>query len=231
MADPITSQLSGMNPFTNFNIGIGTFGNIALILLVTIMIMALIGLLVFFFAVKKSYSIRIPVYKLIGNTPTRVNTFFAKEVPFGMAGDKLWRIAPKGFAMPFKIIKWLPVGKYQSAPNEFSYWIRQDGEWINFSFTNIDEKSGNMGIKFVQEDMRLQRLATEKLLEQRLLNKGFWEKYGLIIGYVFFFLVITICMIIIFYQFSKIIEKLSGLVGVLVTALEKTNAPSSLIPV
>ena len=62
------------------------------------------------------------------------------------------------------------------------YYIREDGEWINFKQINIDEESRKMNVKFVQEDMRLQRLATERILEQRLLNKSFWEKYGMILG-------------------------------------------------
>jgi uncharacterized membrane protein len=55
--------------------------------------------------------------------------------------------------------------------------------------------------------MRLQRLATERLLEQRLLNKTFWEKWGTTIMMIVVFLVISICMVIIFYQFGKVVDK------------------------
>jgi NADH:ubiquinone oxidoreductase subunit 5 (subunit L)/multisubunit Na+/H+ antiporter MnhA subunit len=69
---------------------------------------------------------------------------------------------------------------------------------------DLNKISREMGIKFVNEDMRLQRLATERLLEQRLLNKSFWEKWGTTIMMVIVFLVVAICMVIIFYQFGKI---------------------------
>jgi hypothetical protein len=139
----------------------------------------------------------------------RVAIYSAREVPFGMAGDKMWRVSWAGM-FKFKTIKWLPIGKLQSAPRLWKYWIREDGEWINYQDSNIDEVSKKMGVKFVNEDMRLQRLATERLLEQRLLNKTFWEKWGTTIMMIIVFLVIAICMVIIFYQFSKLMDKFSA---------------------
>jgi hypothetical protein len=187
------------------------------------------------FVVKKQYWINIHVFRLIGNNPTRVAIFKAKEVSFSKAGDKLWRIAPNNpLTMAFQIIKWIPVGKFQTAPREFWYWIRKDGEWINFRPADIDAISGEMGVRFVQEDMRLSRISTERILEQRLMGKTFWEKYGLIIGYTIFFLVITVAMIIIFYQWSKLIEQMTPLVNMITEAYMKSQASctasNSLIP-
>jgi len=222
---------SDLNPFANFKMGgLGTVGNIALVIGISLLIIILFGVLIYFLALRKSYNIKIHVFRLVGNVPTRIAIFRAREVLFGMAGDKLWRVAPQGLSMGFKVIKWLPVGKFQTAPHEFWYWIRQDGEWINFTPVDIDTKTSEMKIKFVQEDMRLQRLATEKLLEQRLMNKSFWEKYGLIIGYLAFFLIITIAMVIIFYQWSDIVTKIGGLVEKLTYAIEVAEKTDSLIP-
>lgn len=195
-----------------------------------------IGIIIYFYVIKSQYTIRIVAFKLIGNTPTRVANYCAKDVPFGFAGDKLWRVAPVSLlSRPFKIVKWLSIGKFQTASNEFWYWIREDGEWINFSLTDIDTQSRQMKVKFVQEDMRLQRLATEKLLQTRLLDKTFWEKWGMVIGYVIFFMFITIALIIIFYQWSKLLDKTAPLIDTMKIALEKLQEHctpvNSLIPV
>jgi hypothetical protein len=143
---------------------------------------------------------------LIGNVPTRVAIYHAKEENFGMAGDKLWRVSTAGM-FKFKALKWLPVGKIQTAPKEFWYYIREDQEWINFALNDLNMISKIMGIRFVQEDMRLQRLATERLLEQRLMNKSFWEKWGTTIMLIIVFLVVAICMVLIFFQFGKLMDK------------------------
>jgi flagellar basal body-associated protein FliL len=207
MADPIS--LSSVNPFKDMGVGgIGMWGSIAIIIVIAVLILGGIGLLIYFKSIKKSYWIRIEVSRLIGGIPQRVATYHAREVPFGMAGDKLWKVASAGM-WKIKAIKWLPVGKLQSAPRMFKYWIREDGEWINYIDSNIDDISKNMGVRFVNEDMRLQRLATERLLEQRLMNKTFWEKWGTTIMLIIVFLVVAICMVIIFYQFGKLLDKFS----------------------
>lgn len=203
-------DVTSINPFANIDLGgkIGTFGSIALVITLAVVIIGMIGFLIYWRTIKKAYWIIVHVFRLIGNVPTRVAIYSAREIPFGMAGDKLWKVAPAGM-LKIKAIKWLPVGKIQTAPREFWYYIREDGEWINFSLADLDDIQKKAGIRFVQEDMRLQRLATERLLEQRLMNKTFWEKWGTTVMMIIVFLVIAICMVLIFFQFGKLLDKFS----------------------
>jgi len=198
---------NSLNPFGAIDLGskLGSMGSILLVFAIATVILGIIGYFAYSSSVKKKFWIKIHVFRLIGNTPTRVAVYNAKEVPFGMAGDRLWKVAT-GFLM-MKGIKWLPVGKIQTAPKEFWYYIREDGEWINFSLDDLNSVQKSAGVRFVQEDMRLQRLATERLLEQRLMNKSFWEKWGTTVMMIVVFLVVAICMVVIFYQFSKVIDK------------------------
>jgi len=191
---------------------IGTIGTILLVCTIGFIIIALIGAWVFSRMQKKQYWVKIHLFRLIGNVPTRVAVYCAREVRFGMAGDMLWKVAPAGL-FKFKAIKWIPVGKIQTSASEFWYYIREDGEWINFKIEDLNEKSKVMGVKFVQEDMRLQRLATERLLEQRLMSKNFWEKWGTVVMTTIVFVVVAVCMVIIFYQFGKLLDKMSSIVA------------------
>jgi hypothetical protein len=208
-------SLSSVNPLSGVNLGssMGKLGSIALVVAIAVVIIALAGGLIYWYSVKKKYWITIEVSRMIGGVPMRVATYCAREVPFGMAGDKLWCVKNSGF-WKIKVVKWLPVGELQSAPRLFKYWIRKDGEWINFQDENLDELSKKMGIRFVQADMRLQRLATERLLEQRLLNKTWWEKWGTTTMMIIFFLVITVCMVIQFYQWGKLLDKFTQIESV-----------------
>jgi len=206
-------DLASVNPFGAVDFGgkMSSLGSILLVVAIAFVIIAIIGYFVYASSLKKKYWIKIHVFRLIGNTPTRVAKYNAQEVPFGMAGDRLWKVAT-GF-LYLKAIKWLPCGKIQSAPREFWYYIREDGEWINFSLDDINEIQKKAGVRFVQEDMRLQRLATERLLEQRLMNKTFWEKWGTTIMLIIVFMVVAVCMVVIFYQFSKIIDQFAQVVA------------------
>lgn len=206
MATPIS--LGNLNPLAGSKLfSLGSFASGLIIVAIAVVVFGLIGALIFYYVVKGQYNIKIRVFRKVGNIPTQVGYFVAREVLFGMAGDKLWRVAPNSaIQKAFKIIKWLPVGKIQTAPFEYWYYIREDGEWINFSMKDIDDVSKIMDVKFTQEDMRLQRLATDRLLEQRLMNKSFWEKWKDTIMLIIFFLVIAVCTVLIFYQFSKLLE-------------------------
>jgi hypothetical protein len=57
------------------------------------------------------------------------------------------------------------------------------------------------------------------------MQKTFWEKWGNVIMTIIFFLVTAVCMVIIFYQWSKLIDKMIPLVDALTKSLaivEKT---------
>ena len=84
-----------------------------------------VGWLVWWRLSSKQYFIKIPLYRLVGNIPTRVATYRARKFRIGKAGDFLWYV--KG------IKKFLPPATIQTAPNEYMHWEREDGEWINFA--------------------------------------------------------------------------------------------------
>lgn len=217
-----------INPFANFQF-FGMGGMLKLIILFILGLLIVVGVvvLVIWILHKKKYWIRVPLYRKVGNVPTRVATFKARVFPVGKAGDNLWFV--KGAK------KYIPPATIQSAPNEFWHWEREDGEWINFSMADLDENQKKAGVKYIHQDMRSQRVATANLLEQRLMQKGFWEKWGVVIGYVIFFLVITVAVIINLYMMGKVVQNLSPLVSRMDDMMQRlidheTGVDSSLVP-
>jgi len=176
-----------------------------MLFLIIIVIFGLVGWIIYWQITKKQYYIKIPLYKLVGNIPTRVGTYSCKIFPIGKAGDSLW------FCKGIK--KFIPPATLQSAPNEFWHWEREDGEWINFTMSDLDVIQKKAGAKYIHQDMRSQRIATNNILEQRLINKGFWEKYKDMIVHLIFYVVVMVCMIVIFWQWSDITTQVGGLIS------------------
>lgn len=185
-----------------FSVGFGTVGDMLLLVMLVVLIFALIGVAIYLWIRAKQFKYRIPLYARIGNIPTRVAIFKAKEHIIGKAGDRLFYVA--------KAKKFIEPPTIQSAPREFYMWQRTDGEWVNFAIGDLDEDSHRSGVKYVHQDMRMSRLAIDRLLEQRLMKKNFWETWGLIISYIVFFLLLTVAMVIIFWQWGNIVERLDG---------------------
>lgn len=193
-------DVAGTFGFNNFSMGgWGLWSKIFLILGISVIVLCLVGWLVWVYVRRKVYNKRIHTFGLIGNKPTRTGLNKAKSIPVGRAGDQLWYVAG--------VKKYLPPGTIQSAPNEFWYWIREDGEWINFGLSDLDEIMKKAGAKYIDQDMRMQRLATDRLLEQRLMQKSFWDKFGDKIALLVFFIIIAVSLLIFMSQYGKIIDK------------------------
>jgi len=214
-------SLADANPFGKFDLSLGFIGNALALFLICVLILGGIGWLIWWRMSSKAYFIKIPLYRLVGNIPTRVAVYRARKFRIGKAGDFLWYC--KG------IKKFLPPATIQTAPNEYMHWEREDGEWINFAMGDLDKDQKEAGIKYIHQDMRSQRIATANILEQRLINKGFWDKYKDMIVHLVFYLVVMICMIVIFWQWSKITTQVGGLVGQLVEARKECSG-QGLVP-
>ena len=202
---------SDLNPFGKFDVGLGAIGNVLILCAIAVVIFALIGWLIYWRVTTKAYCFKIPLYKSINGINLRQATYVAKNVPISKSGDSLWYV--KGLK------KFIAPATMVSAQNEFPHEEREDGEWINFSITTVNEKQKQVGVKFIQQNMRTQRVATGQILEQRLINKGFWEKYQDIIVHLLFYMIVCILMVVIFWQWSNIVDK----VTILVDKLEVTQ--------
>lgn len=193
-------DLASVNPFSAGGVGIGAIGFGLLILFGAIVIVLLFGLGLFLWLNNKKLKYSIPLLKKIGGRVIKVGIFKAKDFKISSAGDKLWFVP--------KARKYIPCGTLQTAPNEYTHFEREDGEWINIDYPDIDANMKQAKVKYVQSDMRSQRIAISNLLEQRFKGKqSWWEKYGAMVTQVIFYLVVAVSMVIIFYQWSGITEK------------------------
>jgi uncharacterized membrane protein len=217
-------SIQDINPFKNFGIDIGTIGFVLLVFFVAILILGLVGVLIFVILNKKRYNKTIPLYKKIGSATLRVAIYKARDYKIGNAGDKLWYVKT--------VKKYIPPATLQTAPNEYSHFERSDGEWINISLPDIDEKMKRMGVKYIHQDMRANRVAINTLLDLRFTNKSWWEKYGHMIMNVIFYLVVAIAMVIIFYQWSDIVTKTANLLDKIIALEDQRRAgtPEGIIP-
>jgi len=209
-------SLSDLNPFKS--IGIGSIGLGLLIFFLAILVVGLIGVGIWVWLSRKQLKYTIPLYKMIGARPIKIATYKAKDFKIGFAGDKLWYVpSAKKYIIPASI---------QTAPNEYPHFEREDGEWINFGLGDIDADMKTAGVKYIHQDMRSNRIAISNLLEARFKGKtSFWDKYGNMIAQAIFYLIVCVCMVIIFYQWSKIVDSTGQLLDKIVN-YENMKCPS-----
>ncbi len=74
-------DIAGLNPFANFDIGIGAIGSALLVLFIAVFLICLVGVIIFLYLNKRKYKYRIPLTKKVGERTIRVKTFLAKDFP------------------------------------------------------------------------------------------------------------------------------------------------------
>ena len=198
-------SLGTLNPFGKFDIGAGAIGNALILFLIIFVVFGLIGLLIALKITARKYKFKIPLYKSINGRNLRQAIYKAKVVPISKAGDTLWFVAG--------VKKFIAPAVLTDAQNSFPHEERDDGEWINFAIGSVNEEQKRAGVVFIQQDMRTQRVATGQILEQRLINKGFWDKYKDMIIQMGFYVITTMLLIVIFWQWGNIVDKVGMLIG------------------
>ena len=208
-----------LNPIAQSGVTLGGIGWALLIFFLAILVVGMIGFGVWMYIQRKRLKYTIPLQKRIGNKVITVGVYKAQDFKIGMAGDKLWYIP--------KMKKYISPATLQTAPNEYTHFEREDGEWINISYPDVDEIMKEAGVKYIATDMRSNRIAISNLLDQRFANKqSFWEKYGNMIAQVIFYMCVCICMVVIFWQWSDIVTRTSELLSKII-AYEDLKCPST----
>lgn len=171
--------------------GIGSF---AIILIGGLLVAGMCIFAFVFFMNKKKWNRKVKLFRKVANRIIPIGDDKAKFERVGQGGD-FW-------LQTQKLKKTLPRPKIEMDKNTYWYYEREDGEWINFELSDIDEQMKKAGAYYVDEDMRLQRLGIQKNLQTRLMKETFWQKYGTTIMLIMFVLIVTICLVVLFQKMT-----------------------------
>jgi len=142
-------------------------------IIVIIIFSALIGFGVWFFIREKKFNKKIVVFEKIGNRFEPTMNDKAMEVKFSTGGDTIFYLR--------KSKKYLPNPRIQTGKRTYWYWIREDGEWINFGPGDFDADARQLHAHFLDKEMRFARTQIQKGLRERYDKPGFWKQYGTLV--------------------------------------------------
>lgn len=198
-------------------VGGGQGGSIAstglsmiIILLVLFLAVVLGAGIIIYYYFKKQYKYTINIFEEINGSfyPSRKDKARVKRI--GVLGDEILYLQ--------KSKKIVPMPQYQTGVNTFWFFIRGDGEWVNFKLKNLDEASKEAGAVFLDKEMRYARTQLSQINKDKFQKASFLEKYGGIIAYTLLILVTSI-------GFFLLIDKLVEVAGTI------NNAINSIPPI
>jgi len=193
MANILSETLAGTIPSLGLSTGGMASGlKFAGIVLIVGCLTALIGYLVLDFL---KYNKKVVIFRKVGSQIVPAVTDRGWFQRIGKAGDYWCKLK--------KSKKILPRPRIQIAKNEYWFYEREDGEWINFTLGDFDEQAKRMGAHMVDEDMRLHRIAIEKNLEQRYNKMSFFDKYGAVMFNIGAMIIVMVMLIILFEKMQE----------------------------
>jgi len=147
--------------------------------IIAILFLFIVGVFAFFIIRLRKYNKKIVVFEKINGIFQETRYDRAMEARLSTSGDSVF------YLMRHK--KYLPCPTLQMGARKYWYFIRSDGEWINFRPTDLDLESKKMGAKMLHQEARFARTQIQKGLKERYDKPGFWQQYGLLvfsIGYI-----------------------------------------------
>lgn len=181
-----------------------------------------VGISVFIWIRNKEYNKTIHIFKEINGVTTPVGTDKAREI-----------IIPRTSIRVFHLKKnkvYLARPSYETGKNQYWYFIRRDGEWINVRPENLNKKMDELGLFFDHTDMRLINENLKSLIDSNWGGQSFWQKYAQYIAVGILTLLLFIGGFIYMYQASKVtkmqassIEKMDHVVDKVNNLLEHAN--------
>lgn len=167
----------------------GIFGAIAILFIILIFggIAIFIG---YMMIQKKRFNKTINIFEKINGRIEHTSTDKAREMKIGRSGDSVFFLK--------RAKKALPTPTIQMGRRKYWYYIREDGEWINFGVEDIDAIMKLAGVHYLDKEMRYARTALEQGLKERFDKPNFWKEYGVMIASIGFIVILGVMMFLLF---------------------------------
>lgn len=151
---------------------------------------------------KKSYNKTIVKFREINGMTRRVGMEKAKEITLEGTSVRAYYLKKSKFFIPRPSI--------ESAENEFWYFIRNDGEWLNIGMENVNEKMDTLGLKFDHTDMRMANAALKRLVDKSYKKSNFLKEWAPYIGFAVIILMVGISGYLVIGEASKVVGAAAG---------------------
>lgn len=195
--------------------GIISFGWIADVIIFLILA-GVLGVVTYIYASKKSYNKTIVKYREIDGRTKKTGIEKAKEIVLPGTSVRAFYLKSSGFYMPRPSI--------ETGINEYWYFIRKDGEWMNIGMENVNEKLKQLGLHFDHTDMRMANAALKRLVDKSYKKINWLKEYAPYIGFGMIIIMVGIGGYLVMGESAKIVSAAAQNVEAFVEITETMNS-------
>lgn len=195
------------------NLGIGNITDALVYIFLTVIMLIVFGIGGFLLYRYMKFNKKVIIFEKINNKFEPAKRDKAMLMKYGTGGDQLFYLR--------KLKKYLPVPEIQTGRNIYWFFLREDGELINFGPGDFDEQSRSLGAKFLDKEMRYARVSLQSHWKERYEKPKFWEKYA---GVIMNIIAITLILVFLFLVVQEYVGALGTLEGLLKTSSDVQEA-------
>ncbi len=151
---------------------------------------------------KKSYNKTIVKFREINGITRRVGIEKAMELVLPNTSVRAYLLKKSKFYMPRPSI--------ETGENEFWYFIREDGEWVNVGLANLNKELKQLGLHYDHTDMRMANAALKRLVDKSYKKINWLKEYAPYIGFAVIILMLAISGYLVMGEAAKITSATAG---------------------
>lgn len=184
--------------------GLPSFGGANLIpgTIIFLLIAITVGGLTFYFANKRAYKFKIHIFEEISGQAVPTGEDKAREIVLPNTSIRAYFLKNRKL--------YLPRPSKQIGKGHFWFFIRKDGEWVNFELTNMNKEMNRLNINFDHTDMRMANAALKKLVEQSYKKMSWMKEYAPYIAVGILILLFGISAFLVLKQVGSITSQLNS---------------------
>lgn len=166
----ISDSLEGLGVDSSFFSNIGAkAGDFMFYFIIFLVIATIVGIGFYFLYQKKIYNKTLVIFEEVNGRAVQTQQLKGRETTIPKTTIQVLQLK-SGQVLPKPVLK---MGK-----DSYLFFIRDDGEWINFEFTNLNKELVKLDIKYNHVDMRYANSSLKELIKENHGSKDFWSQYG-----------------------------------------------------
>lgn len=188
-------------------------GDFALPLVLFLVGSAIAGAIAWWWANKKSYNKSIHIFTEVNGMTVPDSQDMAREIVLPFTSVRAFYLR--------KLKIYLPRPSISTGKDHYWFYVRADGEWLNFTLTSLDQELKRLKLRFDHTDMRMANASLKKLVEKSYKKTNWLKEYAPYIGMAILILMLGIVAFLVVGEAGKITGSLGGIADNLAKTTEE----------
>ncbi len=149
-----------------------SFGGLSLIpgIVGFVFLAILVGVVTFYFANKRAYCNTIEILGEINGITVPLGLDKAREVTLPRTSVRAFLLKKRKF--------YLPRPSIQTGKQNYMFFIRKDGEWVNVGYSNLNEEMKALKLNYDHTDMRMANASLKRLVDDSYKKINWIKEYA-----------------------------------------------------